>query len=56
MRDTFTRCLEAYAETHPELVLVTGGRPSRFLDGLPLQHGEVRPAEPGPQGVQMSLF
>lgn len=24
MRDTFTRCLEAYAETHPELVLVTG--------------------------------
>ena len=39
-----------------ELVLVTGGRPSRFLDGLPLQHGEVRPAEPGPQGVQMSLF
>ena len=24
MRDTFTRCLEAYAETHPELVLITG--------------------------------
>ena len=24
MRDTFTCCLEAYAETHPELVLVTG--------------------------------
>lgn len=24
MRDTFTRCLEAYAESHPELVLVTG--------------------------------
>ena len=24
MRDTFTRCLEAYAQTHPELVLVTG--------------------------------
>ncbi len=24
MRDTFTRCLERYAETHPELVLVTG--------------------------------
>lgn len=24
MRDTFTRCLEAYAENHPELVLVTG--------------------------------
>ena len=24
MRDTFTRCLEAYAETHTELVLVTG--------------------------------
>lgn len=24
MRDTFTRCLEAYAADHPELVLVTG--------------------------------
>lgn len=24
MRDTFTRCLEAYAAEHPELVLVTG--------------------------------
>lgn len=24
MRDTFTRCLEAYAQNHPELVLVTG--------------------------------
>ena len=24
MRDTFTRCLESYAQTHPELVLVTG--------------------------------
>ena len=24
MRDTFTRCLEAYADTHPELVLITG--------------------------------
>ncbi|MEG0050142.1 MAG: transketolase C-terminal domain-containing protein [Clostridia bacterium] len=24
MRDTFTRCLEAYAREHPELVLVTG--------------------------------
>lgn len=24
MRDTFTRCLEAYAQDHPELVLVTG--------------------------------
>jgi len=24
MRDTFTRCLEAYAQTHPELVLITG--------------------------------
>lgn len=24
MRDTFTRCLEAYAQTHEELVLITG--------------------------------
>ena len=39
-----------------ELVLVTGGTPSRFLEGLPLQKEEAHPAAPRPQGVQMSLF
>ena len=39
-----------------ELVLTTGGTPSRFLEGLPLQKEEARPASPRPQGVQMSLF
>lgn len=39
MRDTFTRCLEAYAESHPELVLVTGdlgfGVLKRFMERFP---------------------
>ncbi len=39
MRDTFTRCLEAYAECHPELVLVTGdlgfGVLKRFMERFP---------------------
>ncbi len=39
-----------------ELVLVTGGTPSRFLEGLPLRKEEARPAPPRPQGVQLSLF
>ena len=39
-----------------ELVLTTGGTPSRFLEGLPLQKEEARPASHRPQGVQMSLF
>ena len=39
-----------------ELVLTTGGTPSRFLEGLPLQKEEAHPAAPRPQGVQMSLF
>ena len=39
-----------------ELVFTTGGTPSRFLEGLPLQKEEARPASPRPQGVQMSLF
>ena len=38
------------------LILLSPGRPSRFLDGLPLQVEQVRPAPPRPQGVQLSLF
>ena len=39
-----------------ELVLTTGGAPSRFLEGLPPEKEAARPAAPRPQGVQMSLF
>lgn len=39
-----------------ELVLLSGGEPSRFLAGLPLRQDTAHAPVPRPLGVQLSLF
>ena len=39
-----------------ELVLLSGGEPSRFLAGLPLRQDPAHAPVPRPLGVQLSLF
>ena len=59
MRDTFTRCLEAYAESHPELVLVTGdlgfGVLKPFWETYPDQFVNAGIAEQGMTGLAAGL-